>query len=485
MPAITADARPGRPITLCAQRVGAWAPGACLPGRSSGGEGAVHDRRDDLAMVNRAKALWLNVSQSLGFIPGFIVVLFAVLGIVLVEIDGNVDLDGVQVVFQGDGSAARTVLSVIAGSLITVAGLTFSITMVVLQLASSQFSPRILRTFFGDRMTQITIGTYVGTFVYAILVLRAVGSFDDAGFVPRLSVTVASLLGIAAVVLLIVFLHHVSQMVQVSHVAANIAHATLARTDVLYPDGYETAMENDGGTDLLDSWRSDEPGRVLAPRPGYVQRVGLDDLVKGVSRRAERVAILVCPGDFVSIETPIAEIWPAEAADDCRHELLGAVSIASERDLHQDVDFGVRQLADTALKSMSPGINDPATAVTCIGYLRAILVCLTERAPAAGVRRFPDQDLAVMVRERHFDEYLEVMLQINRYVDGDAWVIGEMLRTLQACARTARRCGAHERMRTVHSIAMTIAEQATNEVKNERDLGRIKRLRAEIRASEA
>ena len=124
------------------------------------------------------------------------------LGIVLVEIDGQLDLDGSQVVFKGDGPAARTVLSVIAGSLITVAGLTFSITMVVLQLASSQFSPRILRTFFGDRVTQITIGTYVGTFVYSILVLRAVGSFGDAGFVPRLSVTVASLLGIGAVVLL-------------------------------------------------------------------------------------------------------------------------------------------------------------------------------------------------------------------------------------------------------------------------------------------
>ena len=433
-------------------------------------------------MVNRAKGLWLNLSQSLGFIPGFIVLLFAILGIVLVEIDENVDLGGVQVVFKGDGPAARTVLSVIAGSLITVAGLTFSITMVVLQLASSQFSPRILRTFFGDRMVQITIGIFVGTFVYAILVLRAVGSFGDSGFVPRLSVTVASLLGIAAVVLLIVFLHHVSQMVQVSHVAASIARATLARTDVLYPDDYEKARENERGTDLLDSWRSEEPGRVLAPHPGYVQRVGLDDLVKSVSLRAERVAILVCPGDFVSIETPIAEVWPAGAADDCRRELLGTVSIASERDLRQDVDFGLRQLADTALKSISPGINDPATAVTCIGYLRAILVRLTERASADAVHRFPDHDLAVIVRGRQFEEYLEAILQINRYVDGDEWVIGEMLRALQECARTARRRGAQERVRAVHSVAMTIAEQANKEVKHERDRGSINRLTEKIGA---
>ena len=189
-------------------------------------------------MATRAKSLWLNMSHSLGVIPGAIVLLFAALGVGLVELDGHLDLNGVQFVFRGDGSAARTVLSVIAGSLITVAGLTFSITVVVLQLASSQFSPRILRTFFADRVTQVTIGTFVGTFVYSILVLRAVGAFDDAGFVPRLSVTVASLLGIGAAVLLIVFLHHVSQLIQVSHVTATIADDTLERTEVLYAERY-------------------------------------------------------------------------------------------------------------------------------------------------------------------------------------------------------------------------------------------------------
>ena len=140
-------------------------------------------------MPKRLKALWPNLSQNLAFIPGLIIAAFALVGIILVQVDGQLDLDGVEYVFKGNEAAARTVLSVIAGSLITVAGLTFSITMVVLQLTSSQFSPRILRTFFGDRVTQITIGTFVGTFVYSILVLRAVGSFGETAFVPRLSVT--------------------------------------------------------------------------------------------------------------------------------------------------------------------------------------------------------------------------------------------------------------------------------------------------------
>ena len=241
-------------------------------------------------MTNRAKNLWLNVSGSLGFVPGLMVVVFAVLGIVLVEVDKALDLDGASWCSQGDGSAARTVLSVIAGSLITVAGLTFSITMVVLQLAASQFSPRILRTFFSDRLTQITIGTYVGTFVYAILVLRAVGSFGDPGFVPRLSVTVASLLGIAAVILLIVFLNHVSRMIQVSHVSANIARDTLARDRGALPRRVRRAGRRRGRRRLLAPWREERAGPCEASRPGYVQRVGIDDLVGEIAGRVDRVA---------------------------------------------------------------------------------------------------------------------------------------------------------------------------------------------------
>jgi len=427
-------------------------------------------------MVNRVKGLWPNLSQSLGFIPGFIVLVFAVLGIVLVQVDGSINFDGVEVLFKGDGPAARTVLSVVAGSLITVAGLTFSITMVVLQLASTQFSPRILRTFFGDRVVQITIGTYVGTFVYSLLVLRAVGSYGEADFVPRLSVTIASLLGIFAVVLLIVFLHHVSQMVQVSQVVANIAKATLARIDIIYPEGYGKASETDSSSDLRDQWRLQEPGRVLAPQAGYVQRIGLDGLAEGVAPHAERVAVLVCPGDFVSAETPVAEIWPTEATDDCEYVLLDVMVIASERDLQQDVDFGVRQLADIAIKSMSPGINDPATAVMCVGYLGAIFARLTERASASPVREYPDQDLTVIVRERQFSEYLEAMLQINRYVAGDTWVIAEMLKALDECKLAARRCGADERAQAIRSVALTVVEQAEKEVKNDRDLHRVSEL---------
>ncbi len=435
-------------------------------------------------MAGRIKNRWLNLTQGLGFVPGLIVFAFALLGIFLVELDGHLDLNGVDVIFQGDGSAARTVLSVIAGSLITVAGLTFSITIVVLQQASSQFSPRVLRTFFGDRVTQVTIGTFVGTFVYSILVLRAVGSFGDTGFVPRLSVTIASLFGIGAVVLLIVYLNHVSQMIQVSHVTANIARETLARTDVLYPEEQGEPVEEAEGDRLVASWRSEEPGRVTPPRPGFVQRVNIKDMAAALEGRADRIAIRVSPGDFISIESPIAEVWPAGVAEECEHGVLSAVSIASERDIAQDVDFGVRQLADIALKAVSPGLNDPTTAVTCIGYLRSILVRLSERPPLASVRRFPDGDgeLVVVARQRLYGEYLDSIAQINRYAAGDAWVISEMLSALQACAEAAEQHGYGERVRAAQGVAEAIAEQAATEVKSDRDRVMVREAAARVSA---
>jgi uncharacterized membrane protein len=429
--------------------------------------------------------LSLKVSHSLGFIPGLITVVFAALGIVLVEIDRGLDLTGVTWVFQGDGSAARTVLSVIAGSLITVAGLTFSMTMVVLQLASSQFSPRVLRTFFGDRITQVTIGMYGGTFVYSLLVLRAVGSYGDGGFVPRLSLTAASVLGIAAVVLLIVFLHHVSQMVQVSHVTASIARATLERTDSLFPKPFVEAGDGDAER-VLAQWSAGQPGGTVRPeRPGFVQRVAVDELARALSDRAERVAVLVRPGDFVGTADPIAELWPRSAADECAEPVRNAVPIEDERDLDQDVDFGLRQLADIALRAVSPGVNDPTTAVTAIGYMRVVLTRLAERADPPELVRF-DSDVVVAVRGQRFADRLDTLLQISRHAADDGWVTGALLQTLAACGAAAVACNGHGRVAAIRSLAETIAEQAVAQAANDHDRRRAReRLAAVPRRSGA
>ena len=447
-------------------------------------------------MVNRLKSIWLTLSSSLGFFPGLIVLGFGLLGVVLVEVDRRTQLKGMEYLFGGDGSAARTVLSVIAGSLITVAGLTFSITMVVLQLASSQFSPRILRTFFSDRLTQITIGSYVGIFVYSILVLRAVGGFTTSGFVPRVSVTVASALGIAAVCLLIAFLHHVSQMVQVSQVTARLARSSLAKTDELYPADPAERDESDGRRDpaepvaeyaaVLADWQRQPGGSVRPTRPGYLQRVSVEDLLEELDGKVDRVAVTVTPGDFIGVESPVIELWPAAAAEACQRSVRSAISVNSQRDLDQDVDFGLRQLSDIALKAMSPGINDPMTAVTSISYIRQILIRLAGSTPLPTLIH-GEKGLTMLVRRRGFEEYLESLLQINRYVNGDAWVAGELMVSLTDCVRelrsAAERIGPQaltDRLAELRAAAGAVAEQSLAEVVTERDRARIAAVRSDF-----
>lgn len=434
---------------------------------------------------NRLRVLWLNLDQGLWFIPALVVLLYAGLAVGLVYVDQQHDFTGVSALFKGDGSAARTVLSVLAGSLITVAGLTFSITVVVLQLASSQFSPRVLSSFFGDRLTQVTVGSYVGIFVYSILVLRAVGSFEKGRvFVPRLSVTVASALGIAAVVLLIIFIHHVSRMIQVSHITASIGGQTLARVEALYPASYGQPVE-DGDADadeLLRSWRLERPGRVMPSRPGFVQRVRPEQLAKAVNTRSRRLALLVRPGDFVSTEQPLVELWPAEGAEGMEAHVRAAAAIADERDLDQDVGFGLRQLTDIALRAISPGINDPTTAVTAISYIRSVVVELAGRSFPSAVRHFPDcGELEVIAVRVRFEEYLVPFLEIGRYASGDAHVVAALLKALAAVARRAVESGAPDRAARAAEVAATVAEQAADEVKTERDRDTVARLLAESR----
>ena len=428
-------------------------------------------------MIDRAKRLWLALSQSLGAIPGLIVVLFGALAFALIEVDEALDLGNAPFLFSADPDAARTLLSVVAGSLITVAGLTFSITMVVLQLTSSQFSPRILRTFFGDRLTQVTIGMFVGTFAFSLIVLRTVGVAGGGGAVPRLSVTVSSALGISAVILLIVFLHHVSLMIQVSHVMGSIARATLARVDVLYPDVY--AGDGKGAQEVLRSWRATPGGRVLPERPGYVRAIGLEGLAKALGDRASHVAVLARAGDFASLESPIAEVWPPEAADACDAAILDAMTIADERELREDVDFGLRQLTDTALKALSPSLNDPTTATTCVGYLRSILARLAEREYPPLLRRHDEHGVELLVARREFTDHLECLLQLGRSVGNDAWVATEILGAFAAVAAVADRVGADERLEAAARMASVVAQQAHDGASSELDRDRIaERLRA-------
>ncbi len=423
------------------------------------------------AVVNlHARARWLKLLHTLWFVPSVIAVAYIALAEALVQLDAAERFSHAWV-FGGDAHAARTVLSVIAGSLITVAGLTFSLTMIVLQLTSSQFSPRVVRNYLGDRIAQVTIGSFVGIFAYCLLALRSVGAeaTGQAG-VPRLTVTVASALALFALAMLIAFLHHVAQLVQASELSNRLGRQTLKAIERLYPSQFGDAVAACDPDELLERWRREGPaGLVNADQPGFVQSVELSSLVGALPEPRPRVHVLVAPGDFAYAHEPVAELWPSAAIDGARDVVLRHINVGGERDIDQDAHFGFRQLTDIAVRAVSPSINDPTTAATCIAYLRSALTCLAAREFPTAIRQDGDHDEILVARRRTFEEYLESLAEIGRYAAGDARIVRDLLGALAAVMRAAATAGAGDRVANVQVVATAIAEQALTEARSDRD----------------
>ncbi|MGH3025729.1 MAG: DUF2254 domain-containing protein, partial [Gaiellaceae bacterium] len=350
------------------------------------------------------RSRWLNLSHTLWFLPSIISAAYVGLAVALVRIDDSEHLRS-SWVFGGNDQAARTVLSVIAGSLITVAGLTLSVTMVVLQLTSSQFSPRVVRNYLGDRVAQLTIGSFVGIFAYCLVALRSIGATaGESASVPRLTLTVASGLALVALGMLIAFIHHIAQLVQASELTARLGRQTLQAIERLYParvgssDGAEDAYE------IVERWHEDgPPGAVCAREPGFVQSIDLEGLVGALPAPRPRVQLLVAPGDFAFADAPLAHIWPRERGEELCEHVRRRIVIGGERDIDQDAHFGVRQLADIALRAISPSVNDPTTAATCIAYIRSVLTRLVAREFPSSVRHDHEPEPLVL-RRRQFGE---------------------------------------------------------------------------------
>ncbi len=383
------------------------------------------------------RAHWSDLRSGLWLFPSLIVA--ALIGLAFVVVQADRGLGRTDVGFGGGPSAARDVLAAIAGSFVTVAGVTFSLTVVVLQLASSQYSPRILRGFLADRVTQLTAGTFIGVFAYALVVLRSVRDAPDS-FVPSLGVSVAIVLSLVALVLLLVFIDHVTQLIQVSNLAARIGEDTSAELRRLADKADE--LGNAGERPRI--WRSARQGlRVYVPRAGYLRAVDADTITRRLSVARARVLLLARPGDLVVPDEPVAEVWrdaspEAEPMgdDEVSDALLAGILVANERDLHDDPGFGIRQLADVAIRALSPGINDPTTAITCIAYVRAALI--EELSLPARRGLVVGDGVEVVLLGGSFERDAGTLAEIAHHASGDARASAAIEQAVAAVARAAR-----------------------------------------------
>jgi uncharacterized membrane protein len=419
-------------------------------------------------VLSAVAARWRSLANGFWFLPGLVALGFAVVAFVLIRVDRALGGDRLGFTFDGDAGAARGVLETVAGSLITVAGLAFSLTVVVLVLVSGQFTPRSVPAFLADRVNQATAGTFIGVFTYCLLVLRTVRDEDDSGaggFVPQLSVTVAVALAVIAIALLLYFIHHLGVSIQASSIVNRIGADTLARVEKLPHEPAAGPAEP-----------ASPPGHVHPRRPGFVRHVALGDLADRLDDRCEHVRLRVAVGDFVSERDVLADVWPADAAGEVEDAIRRGIALGLERDLHQDVLYGLRQLAEIAMKGLSPGVNDPSTAESALGYLRAALERLAERPLPPEARRG-----RLVAPLRSFDDLVEgAFVQVGRYAAADATVVVTLLDALARVGDAARQAGRGERTAVLRATAEDVAAPALEDARTERDRERIRAALARV-----
>lgn len=427
----------------------------------------------------RLVQLWVNVRSSVWFLPALIVLGAIGLAVGLIAAEPLVADDLLERwprFFGAGAEGSRSLLAAVATSMITVAGVVFSITVVAITLAASQYSSRVLRNFMRDKSNQAVLGVFVGIFAYCLIVVRTIRDGGEEAFVPSLAVLGGLLLALVGVAVLIFFIHHITLSIQAAQILAAVCGDTLDAIDTLFPGpGQSSAEDDDIGFSPGGEWHP-----VTVERSGYIQAFDMNCLVKLAEERQTVIRLERGVGDFLIEGLPALSIKACAAPDDKSVELLRqAIAVDRQRTVEQDPGFGIRQIVDIALKALSPGINDTTTAAMCLDYLTVILLRLGQRQVTclyrdeAGVSR-------VLARGPTFESLLgESLDQIRQNADGNAVILGRLIRCLETLAAniTGKR-----RQAVLQEQALAIGEAISRTISAPLDRQRLGVLSSKLRA---
>ena len=414
--------------------------------------------------MSKLQVLWLRISRNLWFLPGVMTIAAIALSVVTIIVDDWLIATGrarqMWFVFGVGAEGVRGVLSSIAGSIITVTGVVFSITVVALQLASTQFTPRVLRTFIDDRSNQLVLGVFIGTFTYSLLILRFVRSESDGvgAFVPSVSVTVAMALALLSVGCLIYFIDHIAHSISASAVIDRLTREAVATAKHAFPReiGRPASGEAPAAQWIPDS----EPMLVRTDDKGYLQIVQEDALLALSPSGSLVVRMEGRIGEFFNSGDVLASVWVHGAAvpEGLARRIRGAFVLGIEPTGPQDVVLGVTRLVDVAVKALSPGINDPTTAAMCLDGLSEVLIVLGGRAAPDPVREANGGRVRLIAQRPSYDEVVDLAFsQITHYGAADPAIRQTLRKTIE---RVMGRIPS-ERQRPLVEQASRLAEAAT------------------------
>lgn len=398
-------------------------------------------------MKTRIANLWEVLHDSYWFTPSLMVIASIVLALGLLLIDHRIDIDvykfgNISFVYSGGIDSARDILSDIAASIIAIAGVSFSVTVVALSLASSEYGPRLLRHYMRNTGTQVVLGVFVSTFVYCLLVYCQIpdeGVWDQP---PRLAVSFGVILAFVSIAFFIYFIHHMSEFMRADVIITAAFHELMTRIEDLYPEDLGLDVEQipeDMDFHLPADFESTSKPLTVA-HSAYLQAIASETLMQLASKHDLLLRLDCRPGEFLIRNRPVARVYPKDrVTPELEAQLVSALICGYHRTPEQDVGFAINELVEITLRALSPSLNDPYTAISCIDRMTAGLCRLSERRFPSRVRFDAEHRPRIVARVFSFEELVrEALDPIRRNSAQDELVKVHLARSLRIVIGHAR-----------------------------------------------
>ena len=383
--------------------------------------------------------LWLDrLRTSLWFVPSLIVLASVVLAYAALAIDNRLsvewweDAPGMATLFDVRIGGAMATLQSIGGSIMTIAGVVFSITIAAMTLAAGQYTSRVLRNFIRDRGNQTVLGVFLGIFVYCLLVMRSLSGVSENSHAPPVAMLLSLVLAFLGIATLIYFIHHIAMSLQASRVVATIAESALPSVDRHFPNRLEPPDES-----TID--HSSPPGDhhtvLRSLRSGYVTGIDFDDVLEIADKCDCLVRVRRGPGQFVTEGEVVAEIRSSQALDEKQlDDFRDEWSFSTQRTLENDPGYGLRQLVDVALKALSPAVNETTTADMCVNWIGVMLVRMSGRRMPPRIRS-SEKHIRVLTHALGMAEFIKLGFdQIRQNSSGNVTILRRQLEVLLTLA---------------------------------------------------
>ena len=389
---------------------------------------------------------------------------------------------GQGLLYSGGVDGARALLGAIAGSIISVAALASSIAITALALASGQFGSRLLRNFMDDRGFQITLGTFNGTFLFCLVILRSTRSAEEGGGgVPQVSVTAALILAVLCVFLLIYFLHHMARAIQAPFVVADAAHDLNREIDRLYSKSVEkkaaaAPVRVEEIEQSLPDW--DAGFSIEAAKLGYIKAVNYDRLLRIATAHDAAFKLAFRAGNWVGTGDTLVRVWPPLSPIAYEDEVRECFILGRDRSAVQDPEYGINQLVEIASRALSPAINDPFTAMTCLDYLGASLNHILRCDIPAPYLLDEKRELRIIVNSVTFPGLCDAAFNMIRRYGANSPAV--MIRMLETMAKVGAKCHTPAQNDAIAKHARLARDEALRQISIDRDVADIENRYARV-----